>query len=102
MSFIFHIDNHTPALGHLPMYILRLVTEVEWSKEKSCFDTFARETAMYYARNSLINDECEMKWLTEHIYYDNIKRYLIPSAQLEPFILPVTNLQSLYKVFERC
>lgn len=84
------------------MYILRLVTEVDWSKEKQCFDTFARETAIYYARDSLLSDECEWKWLTEHIFHDSIKRYLIPSAQLESFILPVANLQNLYKVFERC
>lgn len=84
------------------MYILRLVTEVEWTKEKQCFATFSRETAMYYARSSLNNDDTEWKWLCEHVYYDNIKRYLIPSAQLEPSIIPVANLQNLYKVFERC
>ncbi|XP_055316315.1 DNA mismatch repair protein Mlh1 [Sitodiplosis mosellana] len=96
------LDNHTPSLGHLPMYILRLVTEVDWAKERQCFETFCRETAMYYARTTLIIDECEWKWLIEHVYYDNIKKYLIPSAQLGTLLLPVANLQNLYKVFERC
>lgn len=89
-------------MSHLPIYILRLVTEVDWTKEKHCFDTFARETAVYFARTSQNNNESEWKWLTEHVYYDNIKRYLIPSEELEASILPVANLQNLYKVFERC
>lgn len=84
------------------MYILRLVTEVDWLKEKQCFHTLSRETAMYYARPSLVSDECEWKWFTEHILYDNIKRYLMPSNDLESSILAIGNLQNLYKVFERC
>ena len=32
----------------LPMYILRLATEVSFADEMSCFDTFARETARFY------------------------------------------------------
>lgn len=96
-------DNYTPALGHLPMFILRLVTEVDWSKEKQCFDTFSREIAQYYARPSLtITDESEWKWTIEHILWNGIKRYLIPSKQLQTSILQVANLQNLYKVFERC
>lgn len=96
------IDNHAPALGNLPMYILRLVTEVDWLKEKQCFETFSRETAAFYARNSLITEESEWKWFAEYILYDNIKQYLMPSVQLSSAVLPVANLQNLYKVFERC
>lgn len=84
------------------MYILRLVTEVEWLKEKQCFDSFSRETAFFYARTALTTDEFDWKWLIEHVIYDNVKRYLIPSAQLETAILQITSLQNLYKVFERC
>lgn len=100
--FPYFTDNHAPPLGHLPMYILRLVTEVDWLKEKHCFETFSRETAIFYARSSLANDESEWKWFIEYILYDNIKRYLVPSDDLCSAILPVSNLQNLYKVFERC
>ena len=81
---------------------MRLATEVEWSKEKQCFETFSRETAKFYARISVGNDECEWKWDVEHIIYDNIKRYLMPSSELKSVLLPIANLQNLYKVFERC
>lgn len=33
----------------LPLYILRIATEVEWNSEKDCFQTFCRETAKFYA-----------------------------------------------------
>jgi DNA mismatch repair protein Mlh1 C-terminus len=30
------------------MFILRLATEVDWSDETACFDTFAKEVARFY------------------------------------------------------
>lgn len=84
------------------MYILRLVTEVEWTKEKQFFETFSRETATFYAQPTLINSESEWKWFAEYILYDNIKRFVMPSNQLESAIVAVANLQNFYKVFERC
>lgn len=99
---MFFLDNQIPTLGHLPMYILRIVTEVNWLKEKQCFETFSRETAAYYARMSLASQESEWKWDIEHILFDNIKKYLMPSDLLSSAIIAVANLQNLYKVFERC
>lgn len=84
------------------MFILRLATEVDWSKEKQCFETFSRETASYYARSSDTLDENEWKWQIEHIFYDNIKKYLIPSEKFDSCILRIASLSNLYKVFERC
>lgn len=89
-------------MGHLPMYILRLATEVEWSREKACFETLSRETARFYAYTSYTTDEEHWKWQLEHIHYDYIKKYLIPSEQFKNSILRVTSLQKLYRVFERC
>jgi len=43
------LDGYTPAVEGLPMYILRLATEVDWDSEKDCFESFARETATFYA-----------------------------------------------------
>lgn len=91
-----------PSMVHLPMYILRLVTEVNWLKEKECFENFSRETARYYSRIPLSCDENQWKWLIEHVLFDNIKKYLIPSNQLETSILKIASLANLYKVFERC
>lgn len=42
------LDNYVPDMSGLPMYALRLATEVDWDSEKDCFETFARETAKFY------------------------------------------------------
>ena len=39
-------------MENLPMYLLRVACEVEWESEKECFQTFARETARFYAVSS--------------------------------------------------
>lgn len=96
------VDNHLPAMGHLPMYLLRLATEVDWSCEKACFETFSRETARFYGRTSYTTEEDHWNWQIEHIHYDFIKKYLIPSEQFKTSILRIASLQNLYKVFERC
>jgi len=43
------LDDFVPELTGLPLYMLRLTTEVDWSSEKACFETFCRETALFYA-----------------------------------------------------
>lgn len=95
-------DNHMPSMAFLPMYILRLATEVDWQSEKQCFQTFSRETARFYSRTALSVSDHDFKWTVEHVIHDNIKRYLLPAKQLASNILQIANLQNLYKVFERC
>ncbi|XP_013398053.1 DNA mismatch repair protein Mlh1-like [Lingula anatina] len=94
----------------LPMYILRLATEVEWDTEKECFETFARETSEFYAMKKdsfqlLKEDSSESwKWTTEHVIYPVIRTSLYPPklfAENASF-LQIANLPDLYKVFERC
>lgn len=98
----FSSDKHAPAMAQLPMYILRLATEVDWQGEKNCFETFSRETAIFYAYIAHTSNDNDWKWTMEHILYDNIKRYLIPSHKHVSDILQIANLPNLYKVFERC
>ncbi|XP_026535300.1 DNA mismatch repair protein Mlh1 isoform X2 [Notechis scutatus] len=43
------IDNYVPPLEGLPMFILRLATEVNWDEEKECFDSLSKECAMFYS-----------------------------------------------------
>uniref|UniRef100_A0A1Y1K4T7 DNA mismatch repair protein S5 domain-containing protein n=1 Tax=Photinus pyralis TaxID=7054 RepID=A0A1Y1K4T7_PHOPY len=68
------LDNHLPEMGCLPMYILRLATEVDWEHEKKCFRQFARETGMYYAK-MYESDAQSWKWVVEHVFYTAIKDF---------------------------
>ncbi|KAK2702009.1 DNA mismatch repair protein Mlh1-like [Artemia franciscana] len=108
------LDDYTPPVEGLPMYVLRLASEVQWDSEKECFETFCRETAKFYGASAAdhINTESgsEMKrggwkWITEHVVFPAFKSNLInpPEALLQDnSLLQIANLPDLYKVFERC
>lgn len=95
-------DHYKPPMGYLPLYILRLATEVDWDTEKKCFDTFSRETAIFYSCIPRSMEDNDWKWILEHIFYASIKIYLLPPQNFLSKVLPVASLSNLYKVFERC
>lgn len=100
------LDNYFPNMSGLPLYIIRLATEVAWDSEKECFDTFARETAKYYSNITLDTKfECnDWQWVIEQVVYPAIKDFFIPPKEFteNAAILEIANLPNLYKVFERC
>ncbi|XP_076094249.1 DNA mismatch repair protein Mlh1-like [Mytilus galloprovincialis] len=109
------IDDFVPNMEGLPMYILRLATEVNWDSEKECFDTFARETSDFYSmKKSMFQDknsdsqeediDKSWKWTIEHVLYPAFRTFLFPPKSFaeDSSILQIANLPDLYKVFERC
>ncbi|XP_069586417.1 DNA mismatch repair protein Mlh1 [Ranitomeya imitator] len=112
------LDNYIPPLEGLPMFILRLATEVNWDDEKGCFESFSKECSMFYSiRKKYIVEESDTsedkdlgieapswRWTTEHILYKAFKMHLLPRKDFaeDGSILQLANLPDLYKVFERC
>ncbi|KAH8254856.1 hypothetical protein KR032_012486 [Drosophila birchii] len=100
------VAQHRPCVAHLPVYLLRLATEVDWEQEARCFETFCRETARFYAqldlRDGAVAPPGHPRWTTEHVLFPAFKRYLLPPPRLKDQIYELTNLPTLYKVFERC
>ncbi|KAL0860969.1 hypothetical protein ABMA27_009500 [Loxostege sticticalis] len=101
------LDGHTPFMGALPTYLVRLVTEVNWDSEKECFDSFSRQTAAFYSQpNPDPNLEAQKSeyWKQEHVIFPAIRRNFLPPASFvnNGAILQIANLNDLYKVFERC
>lgn len=98
------VQEYIPSMAYLPMFVLRLATEVEWDVEKECFGTFCREVARYYAKIAFTKSDMEYKWEVEHSIFPAIKQYLLPpkSFAKNGSILKVANLPELYRVFERC
>uniref|UniRef100_K7FUH5 DNA mismatch repair protein MLH1 n=1 Tax=Pelodiscus sinensis TaxID=13735 RepID=K7FUH5_PELSI len=114
------IDNYVPPLEGLPMFILRLATEVNWDEEKECFESLSKECAMFYSiRKQYIVEESDLtnqqalevgsgstswKWTVEHIIYKAFRTHLLPPKHFteDGNILQLANLPDLYKVFERC
>ncbi|KAF4801062.1 DNA mismatch repair protein Mlh1 [Turdus rufiventris] len=114
------IDNYVPPLEGLPMFVLRLATEVNWDEEKECFDSLSKELAMLYSiRKQYIigesnpansqdedseSDSTTWKWTVEHVLYKAFRTHLLPPKHFaeDGNILQLANLPDLYKVFERC
>lgn len=95
-------DNYVPSMCQLPMYVLRLASEVDWDDEKRCFQTIAREIATFYSYIPLYLEESKWKWIVEHVMYANIKQYLLPPEKFREIMLQIASLSHLYRVFERC
>ncbi|XP_063541973.1 DNA mismatch repair protein Mlh1 isoform X2 [Cydia strobilella] len=101
------LDNHTPFMGALPTYLVRLVTEVNWDSEKECFDSLSRQTAIFYSQPNPDTTTESVKsehWKQEHVIFPAIRRNFLPPTSFvsNGAILQIANLPDLYKVFERC
>ncbi|OXB83219.1 UNVERIFIED_CONTAM: hypothetical protein H355_001971 [Colinus virginianus] len=114
------IDSYIPLLEGLPMFILRLATEVNWDEEKECFESLSRELSLFYSiRKQYIIEETNLtrsqgedsdsgsppwKWTVEHVVYKAFRTHLLPPKHFtdDGNILQLAYLPDLYKVFERC
>ena len=110
------LEDFCPWFGGLPLYIIRLATEVDWDSERECFQSFAEETAKFYSVGEVKGrsprydygqhggEATEWSYSVEHIVYPAIKRLLLPpaSCMTDRTLVQVANLPDLYKVFERC
>ncbi|KAM9476597.1 DNA mismatch repair protein Mlh1 [Clarias gariepinus] len=108
------LDNYTPAMEGLPLFILRLATEVNWDSEKDCFHDFGKECSYFYsirkeytlepeAGTELGEAEPSWQWKVEHVLFKALRSLCPPKHCSEDgSILQIANLPDLYKVFERC
>ena len=42
------LEGYIPDLNQLPMFVLRVATNVDWEEEEACFDTFCQELSNFY------------------------------------------------------
>ncbi|XP_011646226.1 DNA mismatch repair protein Mlh1 [Pogonomyrmex barbatus] len=98
------LDKYFPYEAEIPLYIMRLATEVEWRKEQLCFQNICRETAKFYSYINPKHQTHDWKYITEHVLYPAIKESLLPPKHFahDSTILQIASLPDLYKVFERC
>ncbi|XP_048060455.1 DNA mismatch repair protein Mlh1 [Megalobrama amblycephala] len=108
------LDNYTPAMEGLPMFILRLATEVNWDREKDCFHDFSIECSHFYSirkRYTLEPDaeepqdaEMSWQWKVEHVLFKALRSLFSPPKHFseDGSVLQIASLPELYKVFERC
>lgn len=109
------VSGFVPQLDALPVYIWQMANNVDWTSEKECFESFSRITARFYAVKRQFCDQngkssqvsssgTSWKHTIQNILYPEFKARLLPPADLLTNfgILKLTELQELYKSFERC
>ncbi|KAJ8334573.1 hypothetical protein SKAU_G00402120 [Synaphobranchus kaupii] len=114
------LDNYIPPMEGLPMFILRLATEVNWDNEKDCFRDFSQECSTFYSiRKRYTVEEApgaqhsveepgssgsSWRWNVEHLLFKAFRTLFSPPKHFteDGSVLQIANLPDLYKVFERC
>ena len=121
------LEGHSPQPHGLPLFLLRLATEVDWEKEMVCFKGVCAELASFYSElpSTLFNEpsdaasnsndvtssrgnydfiDNEAKSYIKHTLFPAISFLLIPPRHFADngAVIKLANLNSLYKVFERC
>ncbi|SAM04902.1 hypothetical protein [Absidia glauca] len=110
------LRGYIPTLDKLPMFLLRLGTEVDWEDEQGCLDTLSRELSIFYCAEPpmpLPNNEDEYKkrhdrylWQVQHLLFPGLKNHFVaPKAMVRDgssVITELASLSELYKIFERC
>jgi DNA mismatch repair protein MLH1 len=124
------LEGHCPCLHGLPVFLLRLATQVDWNEEKPCFHGISREVGSYYAMMPLSaedpdedkgfdgDDICSGSAMAmnisntpssssssyvQHQIFPALSHLLLPPKRLsrEGYFAIQTNLSELYKMFQR-
>jgi DNA mismatch repair protein MLH1 len=114
------LEGHCPQPYALPLFLIRLATEVNWTSELPCFQGICTEIGSYYAELPLTDSEQnstpdsanksielvedETKSYIKHMLFPAFSYLCIPPKDFveNETIVRLANLNSLYKVFERC
>ena len=99
------LNDYQPLMFGLPMFILRISTEVCWEDEDDFFKSFSQELARFYTiREECVACETSVKSVLENIIFPNIRKHLKPPESLleDGCFVKLADLHQLYKVFERC
>ena len=95
------LEGYAPSPHALPLFLLRLATEVNWTEEKPCFRGICQELGRF---NASIPTDDHLASHVQHALFPALSSLLLPS---KPFVTQkgfygVTKLSKLYRVFERC
>ncbi|OEU08795.1 hypothetical protein FRACYDRAFT_136590, partial [Fragilariopsis cylindrus CCMP1102] len=96
------LDGHQPQSHALPLFLLRLATQVDWSREKHCFHGICKEIGNFYAM--LPSQSEDLNSYVQHNLFPALSYLLLPSKNQvrNGHYTNMTKLSTLYKVFERC
>lgn len=95
------LEGYCPSPHALPLFLLRLATEVDWMDEKPCFHDVCRELGLFYA--AAPTDD-HLASHVRHTLFPALSLLLRPRKSLaaNQGFTGLANLPKLYRFFERC
>jgi len=95
------LEGHSPQPHALPIFLLRLATQVDWTREKHCFHGVCKELGNFYAM--LPSQSDNLNPYVQHTLFPALSYLLLPSKNQAKNgnFTDMTKLSTLYKVFER-
>jgi hypothetical protein len=77
------LENYTPCIHGLPLFLLWLATEVNWTEEKPCFHDICRELGYFYAQTETHEEDLPLH--VRHVLFPAISTLLVPPEDFRPF-----------------
>ncbi|KAK3806187.1 MAG: DNA mismatch repair protein Mlh1-like protein [Linnemannia elongata] len=126
------VRGYIPNLEKLSDFLWRLGSEIDWTSEKACFQTLARELAIFYSTQpERVEDpfedenfldessgegdhdkktpqevqDAQFQHMISSLIFPAFKKHFIPPKALiekSGMVVQVAQVKDLYKVFERC
>ncbi|EAL63764.1 MutL DNA mismatch repair protein [Dictyostelium discoideum AX4] len=122
------LDHYVPCTDNLPIFLLKLATEVEWEFEKECFAGIVKEISSFFKiepsflklRDTQVNNQQQTnsttttnninfikkdgkEWIIQHLIFPAFRKLSPPKKFAnDGSVIQITTLDNLYKVFERC
>ncbi|KZV99557.1 hypothetical protein EXIGLDRAFT_738920 [Exidia glandulosa HHB12029] len=106
--------GYVPNVTKLPLFMMRLGPQVDWTNEQQCFETFLRELATFYSlappplvtktKDKVNGEPKDVAWQVQHLLLARCRTDVFdpPASLLDSAVVEVANLPALYRVFERC
>lgn len=114
LSLPYLLHGYEPPFLRLPMFLLRLGTDVNWEEEEACLKSISVEIAHlykvqhqdYYFQDSSVNmqEKPTVHWTIQHLVLPSMRSGFSPPRELveNGSITQIASLENLYKIFERC
>jgi len=98
------VSSYIPDMSALPLFLIRLATEVNWQSEEDCFRSVALELSEFYATFPSNDDPSpERDDLIGQTLFPSWKTLKPPkSLSSDGSVVQIASLEKLYRIFERC